>query len=40
MKKRFTITYDIVTKESSRNGDFAYNGYPNTPAGRAVAAAL
>jgi hypothetical protein len=27
MKKRFTITYDIVTEESAEHGDFAYNGY-------------
>lgn len=27
MKKRFTITYDIVTDKSSIHGDFAYNGY-------------
>lgn len=27
MKKRFTITYDIVTEESSIHGDSAYNGY-------------
>lgn len=25
--KRFTITFDIVTEESSQHGDFAYNGY-------------
>ena len=27
MKKRFTITYDIVKEASSQHGDFAYNGY-------------
>lgn len=32
---KFHLTYDIVTEESSRQGDFAYNGYVtrdgNTP---------
>lgn len=27
MKKRFTITYDIVTEESAREGDYEFNGY-------------
>lgn len=35
MKKRFTLTFDIVTEESAQHGDFAYNGYVtrdgNTP---------